>query len=146
MAVDITRIGTFGISFSKDFDQTWFNLLRKDEGYIIEFFQNVEDEDSDEDDELINESIPVSFAQGEEILRRVFEDGHLEQWQAQYSEKDEGPATDLTWTIDVDDTEDQDMIFISGNKKLPSEGWMEAVLAAARLGEDRFMRCFKQFR
>ena len=38
------------------------------------------------------------------------------------------------------------MLLISGNGKLPPPELMNSVLAAVRLGEDRFARCFRQFR
>ena len=48
--------------------------------------------------------------------------------------------------IDVDDLADRDLLLLSGNRKLPPDGRMRAVIAAVRLGEDRFMRCFPDFR
>ena len=78
MAFDIQTIGTFGISFSRGLDQTWLNLIRKDDGFKVEFYQNVEDEDSEEEDEIIDTSKMISAAEGEAVLRRAFEDGGLE--------------------------------------------------------------------
>lgn len=143
MAIDITQIGTFGISFSRDLDQTWFNLWRKDYGFSMDLYQAVEDEDSDEDDEIINTVKKISTEQGETILRAVFDKGHLEEWKTQYSKGDEGLDTTLNWTIDVDDVEDQDMLLISGNWKLPPNGWMAEILRAIRMGEPDFGKCFK---
>ena len=146
MPIDIKKVGTLGVSFSRGLDQTWFNLILKDDGYCAEFYQNVEDEDSDEDDEIFDEKTMISFARGEEVLRGVFEAAGLENWKTQYSGGDEGPATDLNWTIDVDDPADADLLMVSGNGKLPPEERMEAVIAAIRTAEDRFARCFKEFR
>ena len=146
MAIDIKQIGTFGISFSKGLDQTWFNLWRKDYGYSMDLYQSVVDEESDEDDEIINTVKKISFEQGEGILRQVFENGRLEEWKTRYTEADEGPTTELNWTIDVDDTADADMLLISGNWKLPPNGWMAEVLRAVRTGEENFAKCFKELR
>ena len=143
MAIDIRQIGTFGISFSRGLDQTWFNLWRKDYGFSMDLYQSVEDEDSDDDDELINTVKAISFEEGESMLSEIFERGHLEAWKPQYSKTDEGPETDLNWTIDVDDVSDQDMLLISGNWKLPSNGWMSEILRVIRKGEPTFARCFK---
>ncbi len=144
MAIDIKQIGTFGISFSKGLDQTWFNLWRKDYGYSMDLYQSVVDEESEEDDEVINTVKRISFEQGEDILRQVFENGRLEEWKTRYTESDEGPTTELNWTIDVDDTADADMLLISGNWKLPPNGWMAEVLRAVRTGEENFAKCFKE--
>ncbi len=146
MAIDITTIGTFGISFSKGLDQTWFNLWRKDWGYSMDLYQAVDDEDSDEDDDIIQTVKKITLEQGEIILREVFEKGHLEEWKTRYTAEDNGPATELNWTIDVDDTADQDLMLISGNWKMPPCGWMDAVLAAIRTGEPEFGKCFKDLR
>ena len=59
---------------------------------------------------------------------------------------DGGAATDLNWTIDVDDNAGADLLLLSGNRKLPPNDWMSAVVQAVRLGEDRFMRCVREFR
>ena len=80
MTIDIKTVGTLGISFSRGLDQTWLNILRRDDGYTLEFYQNVEDEDSDEDDEIIDASFTIHYEQGEEILRQVFAQGRLEDW------------------------------------------------------------------
>ena len=146
MAIDITNIGTLGVSFSRGLDQTWLNLIRKADSFSVEFYQNVEDMDSDEDDEIFDESATIPPELGERILRDIFDKAQLESWQAQYTGKDDGPATDLNWTIDVDDTADADLLMVSGNGKLPPEGRMSAVMEAVRAAEDRFGRCFPEFR
>ena len=146
MAIDAKNIGAFGVSFSRGMDQTWVNMWRKDDGFLVEFFQNFEDMDSDEDDEIISENGKISIELGEEIIARAFSDAQLDQWQAQYGASDEGVATDLNWTIDVDDNAGADLLLLSGNRKLPPNDWMAAVVQAVRLGEDRFMRCVREFR
>lgn len=146
MAIDVNNIGAFGVSFSRGMDQSWVNMWRKDDGFLVEFFQNFEDMDSDEDDEIISENGKISIELGEEIITRAFSDAQLEQWQAQYGAADEGVATDLNWTIDVDDNAGADLLLLSGNRKLPPNDWMAAVVQAVRLGEDRFMRCVREFR
>ena len=113
---------------------------------MVEFFQNFEDMDSDEDDEIISVNKKISIELGEEILDRAFADGQLDQWQTQYGADDEGQITDLSWTIDVDDNTGADLMLLSGNRKLPPNDWMAAVVQAVRLGEDRFMRCVREFR
>ena len=146
MAIDTKTIGAFGVSFSRGMDQTWVNLWRKENGFLLEFFQNVEDMDSEEEDEIINVRETIELAVGDEILRRAFAEGCLEDWPLQYTAGGEGEDSDLTWTIDVDDLADRDLLLLSGNRKLPPDGRMRAVIAAVRLGEDRFMRCFPDFR
>ncbi len=145
MAIDVNNIGAFGVSFSRGMDQSWVNMWRKDDGFLVEFFQNFEDMDSDEDDEIISENGKISIELGEEIIARAFSDAQLEQWQAQYGAAGEGAATDLNWTIDVDDNAGADLLLLSGNRKLPPNDWMAAVVQAVRLGEDRFMRCVREF-
>lgn len=145
MPIDIKQIGTFGISFSRDLDQTWFNLWRKDYGYSMDLYECVESDDPDADDEIINTTKKISFEQGETMLAEIFAQGHLEEWQARYLPTDDGPETTLNWTIDVDDTADQDMLLLSGNWKLPPNDWMQAVLRVIRTGEERFAKCFKEF-
>ena len=144
--MDVKQIGAFGVSFSRGLDQTWFNLNRKNGGFSIDFYQFVEDEDSDEEDEIIDIKFEISEELGEEIIRQAFEKGRLEDWDLQYTDQPEAVATDLNWTIDIDDSSDADMFLFSGNGKLPPLEWMNGVLEAVRLGEDRFARCFRQFR
>ena len=144
--MDVKTIGAFGISFSRGLDQTWFNLNRVGNGFAIDFYQFVEDEDSDEDDEVIDVRLEIPEELGEKILAEAFEKGRLEEWDLQYTDKADAVPTDLNWTIDVDDNDGADMLLISGNGKLPPPELMNSVLAAVRLGEDRFARCFRQFR
>ena len=146
MAIDTKNIGAFGVSFSRGMDQSWVNMWRKDDGFLVEFFQNFEDMDSDEDDEIISENSKLSIELGEEIIARAFSNAQLDQGQAQYGAADEGAATELNWTIDVDDNTGADLLLLSGNRKLPPNDWMAAVVQAVRLGEDRFMRCVREFR
>lgn len=144
MEIDITKIGILGISFSRGFDQTWFNLWRKDDGYSMDLYQDVEDDESD-DDEIVQTETIVSLEQGEEMIRRIFEDGKIEEWEASYS-GGANPETDLSWTLDVDDLQEQDMLFSSGNGKLPPRELMMGVIDAIRTGEPNFARCFQEFR
>lgn len=144
--MDVKTIGAFGISFSRGLDQTWFNLNRVGSSFTIDFYQFVEDEDSDEDDEVIDVRLEIPEELGEKILAEAFEKGRLEEWDLQYTDKADAVPTDLNWTIDVDDNDGADMLLISGNGKLPPPELMNSVLAAVRLGEDRFARCFRQFR
>ena len=146
MAIDAKNIGAFGVSFRRGMDQSWVNMWRKDDGFLVEFFQNFEDMDSDEDDEIISENSKISIELGEEIIACAFSDAQLDQWQAQYGAADEGAATDLNWTIDVDDNAGADLLLLSGNRKLPPNDWMSAVVQAVRLGEDRLIRCVREFR
>ena len=146
MAIDLQTIGAFGVSFSRGMDQTWVNMWRKDDGFLVEFFQNFEDLDSDEDDEIISVNEKISFELGDEVIHRAFADGHLEEWQPQYRDSDDGTASDLNWTIDVDDNAGADLLLLSGNRKLPPNDWMTAVVQAVRLGETRFMKCVREFR
>ena len=66
--MDVKTIGAFGISFSRGLDQTWFNLNRVGSGFTIDFYQFVEDEDSDEDDEVIDVRLEIPEDLGEKIL------------------------------------------------------------------------------
>ena len=141
MAIAVKTIGTFGVSFSRGMDQTWVNLCRKDNGFLVVFFQHFEDMESDNTYEIIDEQRLIDHELGEQILNEAFENAKLESWKSQYTCGDEGTDTDLIWTIDVDDNADGDLLLLSGNRKLPPEDWMTAVIQAVRLGEDRFMRC-----
>ena len=144
--MDVKTIGAFGISFSRGLDQTWFNLNRRDTGFTIDFYQFVEDEDSDEEDEIIDTTEEISAELGEEIISRAFELGRLEEWDLQFTDKPDAVPTDLNWTIDIDDINGADLFLFSGNGRLPALELMNGVLSAVRLGEDRFARCFRQFR
>ncbi len=85
----------------------------------------------------------LTLKQGESILRQIYENGHLEEWNLRYLAEDEGPSTELNWTIDVDDTDGKDVLLISGNWKFPPNGWMDEILKAVRTGEPDFGKCFK---
>ena len=146
MAVNAKEVGAFGVSFSRGMDQTWVNMYRREQGFLVEFFQNFEDRESDEDDEIIDEDTVISFELGEKVIAAAFENAQLELWQTQYTEKDEGLASELFWTIDVDDNADADLLLLSGNRKLPPNDRMTAVIEAVRLCEDRFMRCVKEWK
>ena len=152
MTTDIKSIGIFGLSFSRGLDQTWFNLWHKDNGYSADFTQmiiSVDDDDDDDDDapqRYIETSEMISFEQGEELLRRAFEDGGIESWKPQYSANDEGVDTDMSWTLDVDDLEEQDIIFVSGNGKLPPREQMMGVIEAIRTVVPEFGKCFEELR
>ena len=142
MATDIKMIGEFGVSFSKGLDQTWFILKKHEFGYAMSLYQFVED-DSDSENDPIDTTKKISFEQGENILRQVFEKACLEQWEKQYTKADIGPITELNWTIDVDDLDGNDMMMVSGNWKFPPNGWMTEVIRAVRTGEPAFGKCFR---
>lgn len=146
MGVDIKQIGIFGLSFSRGFDQTWLNLWRKEDGYSLDLYQDVEAEDDETDDDPIDSAVKISFEEGEEMLRRVFEEGRIEEWAPAYSEDDEGMDTDLSWTLDIDDLQENDLLFSSGNGKLPPREMIMGALAAIRAFEPRFAMCFKALR
>ena len=142
MTIDVKNIGEFGVSFSKDLDQTWFFMKKLPYGYAIQRYELIED-DSDEGISSVDTTQKVPFEQGEAILRQVFEDACLEQWKQRYTQDDEGPAVELNWTIDVDDLDGNDIMMISGNWKFPAEGWMEKILQILRTAEPEFGKCFK---
>lgn len=142
MAIDIKQIGEFGVSFSKALDQTWFFMKKVDTGYSMSLYQLVDD-GSDRENDLVDKTTIISFEQGEAILRQVFENACLEQWKKRYTQDDDGPTTELNWTIDVDDLDCKDMLMVSGNWKFPPNGWMTEVLRALRTGEAEFGKCFK---
>ena len=146
MAINAKDVGAFGVSFSRGMDQTWVNMYRREQGFLVEFFQNFEDRESDEDDEIFDEDAMISFELGEQVIAAAFENAQLEAWQPQYGETDEGPASELFWTIDVDDNADADLLLLSGNRKLPPSDAMTAVIEAVRLCENRFMRCVKEWK
>ena len=146
MTIDVKNIGAFGVSFSRGMDQTWVNMYRREQGFLVEFFQNFEDRESDEDDEIFDEDAMISFELGEQVIAAAFENAHLEQWKSQYADADDGPASDLNWTIDVDDNSDADLLLLSGNRKLPPNDAMTPVIEAIRLCENRFMRCVKEWK
>ena len=146
MTINAKDVGAFGVSFSRGMDQTWVNMYRREQGFLVEFFQNFEDRESDEDDEIIDEDAMISFKLGEKVISAAFENAHLEAWQSQYTANDEGPDSELFWTIDVDDNADADLLLLSGNRKLPPNDWMTPVIEAIRLCEDRFMRCVKEWK
>lgn len=145
MEVDIKQIGIFGLSFSRGLDQAWVNLWRKEEGYSIDFFQDAESDDDDED-EIIQSETMISFDEGEELLRRAFADGLINEWKQSYGSSDEGVDTDMSWTLDIDDLEEKDLFLSSGNGKLPPRGMILGVLEAIRVHEPRFAMCFKELR
>ena len=90
------------MSFSKGLDQTWFNLWLKEDGYSMDLYQDVVD--------------------------------------------DEGPDTELSWTVDIDDENEWDMLFVSGNGKFPAGGLMDKVIEAIRAKEPTFAKCLADFR
>lgn len=146
MTIDVKNIGAFGVSFSRGMDQTWVNMYRREQGFLVEFFQNFEDRESDEDDEIFDEDTTIPFALGEQVIAAAFENAHLKAWKSQYTDADDGPVSDLNWTIDVDDNSDADLLLLSGNRKLPPNDAMTAVIEAVRLCENRFMRCVKEWK
>ncbi len=145
MAIDIKKIGEFGVSFSKELDQTWFFMKKFDYGYEKTLYVLVEGF-GDADKDYINRTNRISFAQGENILRKVFEEACLEQWEKRYTKDDDGPESELNWTIDVDDLDGNDIMMISGNWKLPPNCWMAEVLQAVRTEEPEFGKCFMDLR
>lgn len=145
MDLDIKQIGIFGLSFSRGLDQSWVNLWRKEEGYSIDFFQDA-DSDVDEDDDFIQSETMISFEEGEEVLRRVFEDGRISEWKQSYTSADEGIETNISWTLDIDDLEEKDLFLSSGNGKLPPRDMIMGALEAFRVHEPHFAMCFKELR
>lgn len=144
--MDIKQIGTFGLSFSRGFDQTWFNLWRKENGYSMDLYQDVEAEDDGDDDDPIETAVMISTEQGEQLLQRILDEGRVEEWAETYSADSEGMDSDLSWTLDIDDLNDQDMFFSSGNAKLPPREMIMGALTAIRSCEPRFAMCFKALR
>ena len=144
MSVDIRQIGIFGFSFSRGFDQTWFNLWLKEDGYSMDLYQDVETDDGDDDP--IESAVMTTFEQGEDLLRRAFAEGRIEEWKEVYTPDDEGVDTDLSWTLDVDDPQENDLAFSSGNGKLPPRDMLMGVLDAIRAYEPRFALCFEELR
>ena len=144
MSVDIGQIGIFGFSFSRGFDQTWFNLWLKEDGYSMDLYQDVETDDGDDDP--VESAVMITFEQGEDLLRRVFAEGRIEEWKEAYTPDDEGVDTDLSWTLDVDDPQENDLAFSSGNGKLPPRDMLMGVLDAIRAYEPRFALCFEELR
>ena len=144
MSVDIRQIGIFGFSFSRGFDQTWFNLWLKEDGYSMDLYQDVETDDGDDDP--IESAVMITFEQGEDLLRRAFAEGRIEEWKEAYMPDDEGVDTDLSWTLDVDDPQENDLAFSSGNGKLPPRDMLMGVLDAIRAYEPRFALCFEELR
>ena len=144
MSVDIRQIGIFGFSFSRGFDQTWFNLWLKEDGYSMDLYQDVETDDGDDDP--IESAVMITFEQGEDLLRRAFAEGRIEEWKEVYTPDDEGVDTDLSWTLDVDDPQENDLAFSSGNGKLPPRDMLMGVLDAIRAYEPRFALCFEELR
>ena len=141
MGIDIKEIAVFGLSFSEGFDQTWFNLWRKEDGYSMDLYQFVDD-----DDEPVETATKITFEQGEELLRRAFEEGRIEEWAPAYTAADDGMATELAWTLDVDGPDDADILFSSGNGKLPPREMTMGLLSVIRSYEPNFARCFEELR
>ena len=139
MSINIKEIAVFGLSFSKGFDQVWFNLWRKDDGYSADFYQF-----TDDDDEPVESATKITFEQGEELLRRALEEGRIEEWAPAYAEADDGMATELAWTLDIDGPDDADIFFSSGNGKLPPREMTMGVLNAIRSYEPNFALCFEE--
>ena len=141
MKTDIKEIAIFGLSFSKGFDQVWFNLWLKDDGYSMDFYQF-----TDDDDEPLESATMISSEQGEELLLRMFENGRVEDWKDAYTAADEGVDTDLNWTLDVDGPNESDLIFSSGNGKLPPRAMTMGVIDAIRKYEPSFALCFDELK
>jgi hypothetical protein len=146
MNIDVRNIGIFGLSFSRGFDQTWFNLWRKEDGYSMDLFQNVESDDEDDDEEIIDTKVMISFEEGERILQSILDDGHVGKWAGNYNDVRDAEDSELTWTLDIDDLDEEDLFFSSGNGKMPQREWMMGVLDAIRTGEPGFGLCFKELR
>ena len=143
MNIDVREIGTFGISFSRGFDQTWFNVWRKEDGFSVDFYQDVEGGE-DDDDDPIEVMSKVSIEEGEALLRRSVDAGKVDEWSESYSSSDEGMDVDLSWTLDIDDLNDGDLFFSSGNGKLPPRELTLGVLDGIRSSEPRFAMCFAE--
>ena len=127
MELDATKIGVFGINLRSDFDQTWLTFWRNDEGFKLDWFAMIGDEDP------IQEEPQISTEDGERAIAQAIECAGIAEWEAVYDASAAEAIENLVWTLDIDDLAQEDVMFVSGNAGVPSCAQFEALIAAMRL-------------
>ena len=127
MELDATKIGVFGINLRSDFDQTWLTFWRKEDCFELDLFAMIGDEDP------VQETSSISIEDGEHAIAQAIEQGGIGEWQTLYDVSAAETIDGMIWTLDIDDLEQSDIMFVSGNEGVPSKAQFMALIEAARL-------------
>jgi len=127
MELDVTKIGVFGINLRCDFDQTWLTFWRKEDGFVLDWFAMIGDEDP------IQEEPAISTEDGERAITQAIEAAGIGAWEPLYDASAAETIDGLVWTLDIDDLAQEDMMFVSGNAGVPSKDQFMAMIEAVRL-------------
>ena len=127
MELDATRIGVFGINLRSGFDQTWLTFWRKENRFELDLFAMIGDEDP------VQENPSISIEDGERAIAQAIEQGGIGEWEAVYDAAAAETIPGMIWTLDIDDLEQNDVMFVSGNEGVPSKAQFMALIEAARL-------------
>ena len=127
MELDATKIGVFGINLRSDFDQTWLTFWRKDDGFTLDWFAMIGDEDP------IQEEPKISTEDGERAIAQAIAQAGIGEWESLYDASASETIDGLIWTLDIDDLAQEDTMFVSGNSGVPSKAQFMAIIEAARL-------------
>ena len=127
MELDATKIGVFGINLRSDFDQTWLTFWRKEDCFELDLFAMIGDEDP------VQETPSISIEDGERAIAQAIEQGGICEWEAVYDAAAAETIDGMIWTLDIDDLEQNDIMFVSGNEGVPSKAQFMALIEAARL-------------
>ena len=127
MDLDASKIGVLGINLRSGFDQTWLTFWRKEDRFELDLFAMIGDEDPVQE----NPSIPIE--EGERAIAQAIEQGGIEGWAAIYDAASAEAVPGMIWTLDIDDLEQNDVMFVSGNEGVPSKAQFMALIDAARL-------------
>ena len=140
MELDAARIGVFGINLRSDFDQTWLTFWRKEDGFTLDWFAMIGDEDP------IQEEPTISTEEGERAIAQAIAAAGIGEWEPLYDASAEEAFDGLIWTLDIDDLAQEDVMFVSGNGGVPSKAQFMAMIEAVRLAVPEFaagMECFE---
>ena len=140
MELDATKIGVFGINLRSDFDQTWLTFWRKEDGFALDWFAMIGDEDP------VQEEPKISTEDGERAIAQAIAAAGIGEWEALYDASAAESIDGLIWTLDIDDLAQEDVMFVSGNSGVPSKAQFMALIEAARLVVPTFacgMECFE---
>ena len=127
MELEATRIGVFGINLRSGFDQTWLTFWRKENRFELDLFAMIGDEDP------VQENPSISIEDGERAIAQAIEQGGIGEWEAVYDAAAAETVPGMIWTLDIDDLEQNDVMFVSGNEGVPSKAQFMALIEAARL-------------
>ena len=127
MELDASKIGVFGINLRSGFDQTWLTFWRKEGFFELDLFAMIGDEDP------VQENPSISIEDGERAIAQAIEQGAVGTWEAGYDAEAAETVPGMIWTLDIDDLEQNDIMFVSGNEGVPSKAQFMALIEAARL-------------